>query len=435
MSFFKSLKLIKSYRANPIGFFQQLQRENGHRSVVTILGRKLIFLSHPRDVLHVLKEHHSLYSKGRTYVAMKIFIGNGLITSDGDFWRRQHRQVRPMMNPKSVANMAPKIFETTSEFIPMLLRDKKCDAFHEMNRLTWRIVLNTLFTEKASEEMDEWLKDILYIMDGIMMRTRSAFPLPLWIPTHENRMMKKCIKKFDDFVYKLIDERRKTHGKKDLLQLLIETRDEDDAKSMGDKEVKDEILTFLMAGHETITNTMTWTLLTLAKHPEYKRFLEEEADLFFADQDFEKLNAMPWHTAIIDEVMRLWPPVWAFMRKAEKDDAIDSLLISRKTNVVLSPFLTHRSPDLWERPNDFFPERFLPGERKKIPVGAFYPFGLGPRACIGAYFAGMEAKIILASIVKNFDWSLCQNEEQTYHAGLTLRPTNNIVMNFRKRHV
>lgn len=433
MSYFDSYVTLKEYRRDPLGFVVRMHEKYGHRIQLNFFGRDVFIISHPEDVLHVLKTNNSGYTKGRTTKALKSFLGSGLITNDGDSWRKQHRLIRPIMNLKSVYEIAPRILSTSLEFIPEIEKQSEINAFREMNRLTWRIVLKTLFSQEITTEMDDWLGDILDLMQIVTTKTRSSIPVPFWVPTKNHVRMKKIIEKFDHHVYGIIKERRTGQKKHDLLQLLIDAQDVGTAQ-MTDREIRDEIMTFMMAGHETITNSMTWTLMELAKNPSYKEKLKSEAEVFFRSKSFEELNAMPWHGAVIDEVMRLWPPVWVFMRQSEGADQIGDLKIPSKTNVVLAPFLSHRAKDLWERPNEFWPERFLPEAKKKIIPGSFYPYGLGPRACIGAYFAGMEAKIILATLIHHFDWEIKTFEDhQENEAGISLRPLNNTTMNFRRR--
>lgn len=432
MSLLKSYKTLKEYRSDPLKFIEKLHREQGHRMQLNIFGKKVFIVSHPDDVLHVLKTNNASYSKGRTTKALRQFLGNGLITNEGESWRKQHRMIRPIMNLKSVYEIAPRIFTTAVDFVPEIESLKEVNALREMNRLTWRIILKTLFSQEITTEMDDWLEDILELMRIITSKTRSSVPVPFWLPTEKNLRMKSIIRKFDKHVFGLIEDRRNGVKKHDLLQLLIDAQEEG-VTQMTDREIRDEIMTFMMAGHETITNSMAWTLMQLSHYPAYQEKVREEAEIFFKDTNYEELNSMPWHTAIIDEVMRVWPPVWVFMREAEKEDEIGNMVIPPHANVVLAPFLTHHSTDFWEKPEEFRPERFLPEERKKIPAGAFYPFGLGPRACIGAYFAGVEAKIILATLVKHFEWETIKHQEQEYEAGISLRPVNNIMMKFRRR--
>lgn len=432
MSLSKSYKTLKEYRADPLGFVVKKHEELGHRIYLNIFGKQLFIISHPDDVIHVLKTNNAAYTKGRTTKALRQFLGSGLITNEGDSWRKQHRLIRPIMNIKSVFDIAPKILSTAIDFVPVIESQTEVNAFREMNRLTWRIILKTLFSLEVTTEMDDWLEEILELMQIITSKTRSSIPVPFWVPTEKHRRLKTIVRKFDKTVYGIIQQRRNGEKKHDLLQLLIDAQEEGTAK-MSDLEIRDEIMTFMMAGHETITNSMTWTLLELAKNPEYKEKLYQESKQFFETKNFEVLNTLPWHGAVIDEVMRLWPPVWVFMRQAEQEDKIGDMVIPPKANVVLAPYLSHRAKDLWENPEKFWPERFMPENKKKIPQGAFYPYGLGPRGCIGMYFAGMEARIILATMVHHFDWELSEIEPQKNEAGISLRPLNNITMKFRRR--
>ncbi len=432
MSLLKSYRTLKAYRRDPLGFVQDLHRAQGHRARLEIFGKKLFIVSHPEDVLHVLKTNNAGYTKGRTTKALRRFLGNGLITNEGASWRKQHRMIRPVMNLRSVFELAPKMLETVETFLPSLDAEADLDGFHQMNRLTWRIILRTLFSQEPTPELDAWLHEILELMRIITAKTRSSIPLPFWVPTANHRRLRQIIGKFDRHVFGLIQERRTGTRKQDLLQLLVDAQEEGTAQ-MSDREIRDEIMTFMMAGHETITNSLTYTLIEVATHPECRPELEREAFAFFQHREFEKLNTAPWHGAVLDEVMRLWPPVWVFMRQAEVADKLGDLVIPPQANVVLAPILSHRSADLWDSPLEFRPARFLPEERKKIPAGAYYPFGLGPRACIGAYFAGLEARIILACLVQHFTWEIVEPGPQRNEAGISLRPVNNIRMRFRRR--
>lgn len=435
MSIFSSLAIIKNYRRDPIAFFQSEFAKNGHRSVLSILGRKMMIITHPDDVVHILKENYQAYSKGRTTKVLKEILGNGLITNEGESWRRQHRLIRPLMNPRSVQGFGEKIHSTVIQMLDEVKTGVPVDSFHLMNKMTWRIVLSTLFSQKATPELDGWLVDILFFMKLVTERTRSAIRLPFWVPTPKHLRVKAISRKFGNHVDKLTELRRHVgvgEKQRDLLQLLIDAEDEErPGVKMDPALIKDEVLTFLMAGHETITNTLSWTLILLAQHPEYRLKLKEEADQFVATKDYQQLNSAPWTSAVIDESMRLWPSVWAFMRKSLEVDRIGDFIIPKNTDVVLSPFLSHRAPDSWERPLDFYPERFM--SKNKIPPGTFYPYGLGPRACIGSHFAGLEAKIILANFIHRFDWSIETTELQKYEANITLRPMNNTVMIFKER--
>ncbi|HXH74640.1 MAG TPA: cytochrome P450 [Bacteriovoracaceae bacterium] len=431
MNLIESYRTLKEYRSDPLAFIKKNFQQNGHFTHLNIFGKNLYIISKPEDVVHVLKTNHAAYSKGRTTKALQKFLGKGLITNDDmDNWRKQHRLIRPTMNIKSIYELAPKIFETTQEFMPELIKTPEVNGFHEMNRLTWRIILKTLFSQEVTQEMDDWLSDILELMEMITNKTRATVPVPFWMPTAKNLAMKRILSKFDAYVYELIRQRRHGQKKHDLIQLLIDAQ-EDGLSNMTDLEIRDEVMTFLMAGHETITNSMSWLLIEVSKNKDATPHMQNEAREFFEHRDFERLNNSPWLTACIDESMRMWPPVWVFMRQAETEDTISGVKIPVGANVVLGTYLSHHAPDLWDEPHLFKPTRFM--DKKKITAGAYYPFGLGPRACIGAYFAGVEAKIILASIVHHYDWDISKVAPQTSTAGITLRPSNNVMMKFRRR--
>lgn len=431
MNPFDSYHTLKEYRSDPLGFIIGKFRQNGHFTHMNIFGKRIYIVSDPEDVMHVLKTNHASYSKGRTTKALQQFLGSGLITNDDmESWRKQHRLIRPIMNIKGIYGLAPKIQEVTAKFVPEMIRSPEVNTFHELNRLTWRIILKTLFSQDVTPEMDRWLEDILELMEIITKKTRSSLPLPFWVPTPNNLKLKKHVRKFDVYVYDLIRQRRAGERKHDLVQLLIDAAEEGVA-SMTDHEIRDEVMTFLMAGHETITNSLSWLFIELARNKDVRPHLEAEAKSFIENQDFEVLNNSPWMSAVIDESLRMWPPVWVFMRQAEKEDSIRGVKIPVGANVVLGTYLSHHAPDLWEDPEKFLPQRFL--DKKKIHPGAYYPFGQGPRACIGAYFAGVEAKIILANIVHHYDWDIINPAPQKSRAGITLRPTNNVIMSFRRR--
>lgn len=431
MNLFTSYSTLKEYRSDPLGFILKQFRMNGHFTQLNIFGKKIFIVSHPDDVMHVLKANHASYSKGRTTKALQQFLGSGLITNDNmDSWRKQHRLIRPIMNIKSIYDLAPRIHEVTQKFVPEMIRTSEVNVFHELNRLTWRIILKTLFSQEVNSEMDKWLDDILELMEIITRKTRSSLPFPFWVPTPDNLRLKKHVRKFDVYVYNLIRQRRAGERKHDLVQHLIDAR-EDGLSNMTDDEIRDEVMTFLMAGHETITNSLSWLFIELARNKEVRPHLEVEAKAFIENRDFETLNNSPWLTAVIDETLRMWPPVWVFMRQAEKEDTIRGVKIPVGANVVLGTYLSHHAQELWTGPENFWPQRFL--DKKKIHPGAYYPFGQGPRACIGAYFAGMEAKIILANMVHNYDWDIVEPAPQKSRAGITLRPTNNVIMRFRRR--
>lgn len=417
MNLKKSYNILKSYRNDPLRYLHSLQLSNGHRTHLNVFGKNLFIISDPEDVFYVLKTNDKNYSKGRSTQMFRSLLGNGLLTNEGSSWKEQHKLIRPMMNIKSMLNFIPRIESVVAEFLPAYMERSDMNAFQKMNLLTWSIALKTLFTEELTPELTEWLEDVQDLVGIITRRTRTSLPLPVWVPTADNRRLKKIIKRFDSHIYGMIEKRKTGEKKNDLLQHLINTG------TMSELQIRDEIMTFMMAGHETVTSSISWTLIELGKNPDYiKRIREELKQTSFMDASLLG--------AVIKEGLRVWPAIWVFMREAKDWDKIGDLAIPPKSNVVLSVYNSHHAKDIWANPDLFYPERFL--QDKEFHVGAFYPFGLGPRACIGANFADIEARIVLSHIINNYDWEITTPEEQRFDAGISLRPLSNLNIQFRK---
>lgn len=416
MNLKNSYHILKNYKQDPLGFLYRIMEEKGHRAHLNVFGRNLFIISSPEDVIHVLKTNDKNYSKGRTTQMLRSFLGNGLITNEGESWKEHHRQIRPMMNFRNIIQFRERIEKVVRDFVSNELQRNELNLFQKMNRLTWNIVLQTLFSEEITPSLLGWLDEIQELMEIITRKTRSSIPLPFWVPTQDNQKLKQILKKFDEHVFGMIENRKKNPGGDDLLQHLI------NLKTLSDEEIRDEIMTFMMAGHETITNSMAWTIIELGKN-------RQHIEKIFEELKVNDLMEAKHLGLVINEGLRFWPPVWVFMRSAKDWDQIGELKIPPKSNVVLAVYNSHHSKDLWESPEEFKPERF----EEEINPGAFYPFGLGPRACIGASFANIEARIILGEIIKNFSWEIREEEKQQFHPGISLRPLNNLDIVFRKR--
>jgi len=398
----KSYMTLKEFLKDPLEFISQVSKNQGPVAHMTFFGKHLYLVSSPEDVTQVLKTDNQIFIRGKALKEMQKFLGKGLITNDGDEWRKQHILIRPTMAAKNVIKLA------------------------------WRIVLRALFSQPSNDEMDDWLTDILEMISIVTSKIRSPLKIPLWMPTRKNRRFKSILKKFDNYVFELISSRRSGERKEDFLQFLLDAHEEG-VEGMTDQKLRDEVLTFLMAGHETVTNTMTWALIELGKNKDYIELLQQEAKAFECTKDFDQLLSAPYLGAVIDEAMRLWPPVWVTRREVSKETVVNGKSIPKGATVLISPYLSHRNPVVWIDPEKFRPERFLPEEKKKMVSGQFYTYGLGPRACIGMHLANLELRIILATIVSRYDWSILNPGPQECVAEITLRPKNNLHLQFRRR--
>lgn len=424
---------LREYVRDPWAFVNKCHREYGHRVKLRMLHQRAYLLSHPDDILGVLQENAESFVKGRTFQKLKLLLGEGLITSEGELWKKQNRLMRPVFGIKHMMNLVPSIQEIIEQHC-VWPDGHKINVHHEMNTLTLKIIARTLFALDLSTEAPTFLKDVEYMMHFLIKKVRSVVSPPMWIPLSRHQEFYAARDRFDNLIKRLLDERRSGRQKSnDLLQILVETRDED-GNQMSDQQIRDEVITILMAGHETITNTMAWTMILLAQNTNYQAMLNSEAKSFWDNGQLDEatFNKLNMHLAVTEEAMRLWPPVWAFMRQANRSININGLKLKKKDIVFLMPFFAQRSPDFWQDSLKFYPERFLPPLKEKVIPGTYFPFGLGPRMCIGKIFAQVEAKLILSHLSSNYRWSFKNEVEQTVEAGITLRPTSNVDVVMRK---
>jgi cytochrome P450 len=418
------------YLSNPWVFVNKITESNGSRVQLKMLNKTVFLLSNPADITDVLQNHAEHFTKGRTFKKLKLLLGEGLITSEGSLWRRQNKMMRPVFSIKNILNQKDVIQQVVQKHCRWET-GQVIDVHHEMNKVTLNIIAQTLFDIDLSAQAALLLQDVEDMMHFLMGRVRSVMSLPLWVPLPAHKKFLNAKRRFDDLVYRMIKERRESGVKKnDLLQLLLDTRS-DDSQAMGDQQIRDEIITILMAGHETITNSMTWALILLCQNPSYQKLLADEVkdwkqgtegDLFFSQQNL--------HQCVMDESMRLWPPVWAFMRQCQTPIKVGEIQFNPNDLVFLMPFFAHRSSSFWEKAQDFFPERFY--AKTQITPGSYLPFGLGPRMCIGKMFAQVEAKILLSFLMENYRFELIDPQPQKVEAGITLRPLNNTQMRIKK---
>jgi cytochrome P450 len=235
----------------------------------------------------------------------------------------------------------------------------------------------------------------------------------------------------------IIEQRRRSpDGSDDLLTMLIETRDEETGEAMDDKQLRDEVMTLLLAGHETTSTALSWTLYLLSQHPDVRERLEVEVDAVLGDRKpaFEDLPKLSYANKVLQESLRLYPPAWGLARWCHEADEVGGYYVAPNTSVTLSPFLTHRHPDFWPEPERFDPERFAPEQEKGRPRFAYIPFGGGPRLCIGNQFAMTEAMLILATIVQRYRLELVPGHQVSIDPQITLRPKGGLPMLVHARH-
>jgi len=426
------LKTSKAVKNNFLDFLEEQTKTLGDTFELDLGYMSLYASSNPDFIKYVLQTNHKNFRKSMAYDVLKMGLGEGLVTSSGDYWRKQRRLSQPVFYKKNLDNLFQDMGRSTIEFLDYLESKKgeTIDISKEMMKLMATIVLRALFTVEESKVLD----DIYNSMDTMQTHIMKHIQSPItrfWLYLNgEHRAFKKDMKVMDELIYGMIENRRQSEEKKpDLLQMLMDVEDADTGEKMTDLQLRDELITLFSAGHETSANALAWTIYSLSKNPEVVQKLKTEVNTILPNQEmptFEQLRGLKYTEQVINEGMRLFPPAWVVGRRAIEDDIVNGYPIKKDVNVLLEIMIMHRSPKLWENPEAFMPERFEAEKMKTYHKNQFMPFGAGPRMCIGNHFAMMEMQLILATMIQRFDFILDETHEIELEPLITLRSKNGI---------
>jgi cytochrome P450 len=398
------------------------------------LRTPIYFIAHPDGVERVLHTNHANYNKSNfDYRILKRLLGEGLLTAENPLWLRQRRLIQPMFHRQRVASFGSIMTDEAARMVAGwqtgLAARQPFDVSVEMMQITLRVVCRALLDLEIGD-------DATTIAEGLDVVVRffgvSAISLLLpFLPTRHNRRLNRAIRTLRGIVDRIIAERAREgrdHG--DLLAMLLAARDADSGQPMPTTQIRDEVLTLLLAGHETTANALTWTFYLLANTPEVETKLHDELDHVLGGRapSVEDLPRLPYTAMVIQEAMRLYPPAWAISRAAIADDVILGYRIPAGSVVLLSQWVTQRHPDFWDEPLRLRPERFAPEEVARRSRYAYFPFGGGPRLCIGEQFALVEARLILATIAQSYRLRLHADQTVEPEPLVTLRQRGGITM-------
>jgi cytochrome P450 len=401
------------------------------------LGPRVAFaLFHPDYVYHVLVKHRENYTKqSRGYNKLRQVVGNGLVTSEGDFWLRQRRLLQPAFAPGRLAGFAGAMVAASEQVAqswePAAERGEAIDVADEMMRLTMRIVGETLLGTDVTGEASDVGPALSLVLDEVSRRIHTPWNFRERLPLASNRRYQRALQTLNRSVQKIIDEHRSQSARsEDLLAMLMAACDEQTGSKMSDQQLRDEVMTFFLAGHETTAKALTWTFYLLSKHVEVRSRLEREIDTVLSGRPAtaEDLPKLSYAKQVIQESMRLFPPVWGLARMTTQADQIGDVTIPAGSPVLMSQYVTHRHRGFWENPEGFDPDRFLPERSEGRHPYAYFPFGAGPRICIGNHFALIEAVLILATITSRWSLNLVPGRPVIPEARVTLRPKHGLFM-------
>lgn len=388
-------------------------------------------------IKHVLVDNNKNYVKSRNYQGLKIVLGDGLVTSDGELWRRQRKLAQPAFLRKRVEAFAGPMAAMSEELASAwdgLSEGAVIDVHEAMMKLTFRIVGRTLFNAELGHDADRIGPRITSLIHFANDYALSPVRIPTWLPLPRNRELARALAEVDRLVFGLIEERRRSrHEHEDLLGLLMSATDEEGR--MSERQLRDEVLTLIGAGHETTANALSWTFYLLSLHPDVDARLEAELDEVLGGRRpaLEDLPRLGFVERVIKESMRLYPPVWAFERDALGPDTLAGWPIDEGATVGVVTYALHRHPGHWDNPEGFDPDRFLPERSAGRHRYAYLPFGAGPRQCIGMGMALMEAAIVLATLRQRYRLELLPGQRLKLAPSITLRPAEPLRMKLRRR--
>jgi cytochrome P450 len=406
------------------------------------LGRRTLYLfSHPDLAEEVLVKQSDRFVKvydPQRPTGLALVLGNGLVTSSGEVWKRHRRIIQPIFHRSRMAEMADRMAQVGEQRMAAWngRAGGTIDIAAEMMQLALEVISQTMFSASMTQHIDR-------ISHALQISIKHAFDsfsnplfLPLWVPTARNRKFHSVMQFMDGLMYGLLAERRQSGAHHDdLLDLLLQARDEETGKGLTDQELRDEALTIFAAGHETTANALAWTWYLLATHPEARARFHEEVDRVLQGRtpNAEDLQHLPYTRALFEESLRLYPPAPAVQRKAATQTTVGGISLPEGAFVLVGTYNLHRHPDFWPNPEEFRPERWLDAERPSNRY-AYMPFGAGPRTCVGLHFASVEGPLLLALIGRRYDLQLAQEKVEPYLM-VTLRPKGGIRMTLHPRKI
>ncbi len=429
------LQRIRAFRRDPLAFLTGVSRRYGDVARFRIGPRRFYLLAHPDHAREVMVVRHRNFIKSLALQRARVLLGNGLLTSEGEAHLRQRRLAQPAFHRDTVAAMGETMARHARRAAEGWKDGEKLDLAREMNRLTLNVAGETLFGADVQREADEISGALT---DALSLFTRLSNPLgPLLdrLPVPATLRGRRARVRLDASIYGIIEARRRSgEDRRDLLGLLLAARDEEGGGGgMDDEQLRDEVLTLFLAGHETTANALSWTWHLLAAHPQAEAALHAEVDALDRDPTAADVPRLPFTRAAFAESMRLYPPAWAIGREPLEDFEIGGYRIPAGTIVLMSPYLSHRDPRWWTDAEAYRPERWMPENEDALPRQAYFPFGGGPRKCIGEGFAWTEGILLLATLARRWRFGRCGAPPPRTQPLITLRPSGGVWLRAERR--
>lgn len=427
---------FKDITRDTLGFLD-LAKTEGDIVSFRLAHRRVFGLHHPDLVKDVLLSRSDIFQKTGIYNRIRPVFRNGILTSRGEFWKKQRRIIQPSFTQKHLktmmSTMESELFQARDEILEAGRDGGEVDVFQEMLKISMRIIVATMFSDDMKDGHDK-VSEAIYFLNGYMARQIYAVaPLPAWVPTRDNRAYRKAMGYLDDLVMRMIERRQAADDLgTDLLGMLLSSKDPETDERMSISQVLDEAVTIFIAGHETTATMLAWAYYLMNRNPEVREKMLAEIDRAISDAvgpvSEESIRSLDYLENIFKETNRIYPPVAVFYRNVEEDCELGGCELKRGDSVYVAPYVTHHNPEYWNAPEKFEPERFERDEIGHKNPYIFFPFGGGPRICIGRHFALLEARYALAIMGKALTFECDPSYYAEPEALVTLKPRDPLMM-------
>jgi cytochrome P450 len=433
---------LPDIRNDRVQFLIDLQRDYGDVVRIRFGPASGIAIFHPDAIQRVMRDNQSNYSKETlAFTTMKYVVGNGLITSNGDFWLRQRRLMQPAFHQDKINTLVDMIVQETQAKLDQMESaaegSQVVNLSHEMMNLTLAVATRSLFGSRVQDMDGDLGETMRFLMEDTIFRFEYPFYPPPWFPAKRNTQLAAANKKIDQVIYGVIAERRKHPGEKNnLLDMMMEAQLEESESTAGeprrmtDEQLRNEVITLFLAGHETTSVNLCWTLYLLAQHPQVEAKLRKELDDVLAGRPptLEDLPRLEYTRMVRDESLRLFPPIWLTERKTLGDDEMCGFHIPAGSRLAITQYVTHRHPQFWENPDAFDPERFSAERSRGRHPYAYFPFAGGQRQCLGKNLAQIETQLVLAMLLQRYRFAIEPGWQVIKNPQLSLRMKGGLPM-------
>src|SRR5262245_40815716 len=429
--------VMREFNRDSLGFIERAQHDYGDIVWMRFLYVPALFLYHPNEIEYVLSSNARNFRKAMSLRSdfFRLLVGNGLLTSEGEEWKRQRRLSSPAFHRHRIGAYAGTMVDYTSSLMSRWQPGETRDMHREMMRLTLEIVVRCLFSADVSHDVDHVGDTLKELVKPFASQATLKWILNNRLPTPTHLRFHRLAKRIDEVVYRIIAERRASgRDEGDLLSMLLAARDEDGSQ-MNDQQLRDQVMTLFLAGHETTALTLAWTWYLLGKHPEVEKKFHAELDQVIGNRNpsMEDLSSLKYTEQIAKECMRLYPPAFGLGREAIQDCEIGGYPVPSGTQVFMFQWVTQRDPRFYDHPDEFIPERWTDEFNEALPRYAYFPFGGGPRACIGTSFAMMEIILVLATIGQKLSLKLVESHPVEIYPAMSLRPKDGVLITVQPR--